>query len=133
VPAELRYQATFQPGDKSWHPCDARESSYSAVFEDDGDTGYFYAYHRDNEPHILDAVHIYNVANIADRDKTSTVQIGWSSDGSMAALVINNFVHALIDFSAKRSCCRTGFPPHSGTFSADHTWDEAMLDDFKSR
>ena len=34
------------------------------MFEDDGDTGYVYAYERDGGGKILDACQIYNVRNV---------------------------------------------------------------------
>ena len=37
------------------------------VFEDDGATGYFYAVRLGADLEILDALHIYNVADVADR------------------------------------------------------------------
>lgn len=133
MPPQLHHEATFHPGDKSWHPCDAPVGSNSVVFEDDGETGYLYACSSEFEGNIMDAVHIYNVKQVTDRDKPSKVQIAWSPDGQMAALVINKYVHAVVDFAAKRTCCRTGFPSTSRAFSHDHAWDESVLRDFKAR
>ena len=47
----------FRPGTKAWIASDSPVSSFSGVFEDDGRTGYFYAYDpgRKSTP-ILDAV-----------------------------------------------------------------------------
>ncbi|MGP0017489.1 MAG: DUF2251 domain-containing protein [Candidatus Sulfotelmatobacter sp.] len=60
-------------------------------FEDEGETDYFYALDLLRTPDkILDAVHIYNVANVVDRDRPSQVDIVWSEDGSKCALLINN-------------------------------------------
>src|SRR5690606_13852401 len=61
---------------------DAPEGSYSAVFEDDGDTGYFYALDYDGpggQP-IQNALHIYDVASITDKHLPSEIKIGWSLD-----------------------------------------------------
>jgi hypothetical protein len=47
---------TFLPGDEAWYATDSPTSQFSAVFEDDGDTGYFYAWDRAREEgSILDA------------------------------------------------------------------------------
>ena len=50
------------PGNKcvleSWF----EETPYGIVFENDGDTGYFYAAHA--EQGILDALHIYNIKDV---------------------------------------------------------------------
>ncbi len=56
-------------------------SSFGVVFEDNGETGYLYSLdfaHQGNP--ILDAMHIYNVAQVADRDKPSLVN--WSGRGT---------------------------------------------------
>ena len=66
---------------------------------------------------MLDAVHIYNVANVVDSDRESTAEIIWSSDGLKAALLINDVPHAVIDFAAECSYCKTGFPPPSRSWT----------------
>jgi len=108
-------------------------SQFAVVFEDDGETGYFYGLDtsRKDNP-ILDALQIYNVSNVTDRNVPSTVQIVWSADGLKSALLINKYPHAIFDFQAKRGYCRTGFPPPSKTWSAQgHEWDEKALELFK--
>jgi len=92
------------------------------------DTGYCYAVdlnRPDNK--ILDSVHIYNVANVADRDRPSTLSIVWSEDGCKCALLINGYPHAAFDFAAKRGYCRTNFPNfpdegEGGWSKSDHSW-----------
>jgi len=116
--------------------CPSPVSSYSVVFEDDGETGYFYALQTtveaaDEQP-ILDALHIYNVESVTDRSISSSVQIVWSEDGLKSALVINRYPHAVLDFESKRGYCRTGFPPPSADWSAEgHDWKDSAIDLFK--
>ncbi len=125
-------QVTLCVGTDAFVPSDPPNGRWSCVFEDDGETGYFYAcdLQRPNK-NILDAVHVYNVSNVVDRDLLSTVQIVWSTDGSKCALLINQYAHAVFDFIAKRGHCRTNFPnfpenPDSDWLAADHAWsDEA--------
>jgi hypothetical protein len=109
----------------------APEGSLSAVFEDDGDTGYFYALDSSaGENSIQDAVHIYNVANVTDRDKTSKVTIGWSKDHQKVVLLINGYPHAIFDFAEKQGFCRTGSPPPNskGEWSiAGHEWSDTAI------
>ncbi len=103
-------------------------SQYSAVFEDDGETGYFYGLDttRVQQP-IVDAMQIYNVDFVTDKDRPSVVEIVWSSDAMKCALFINRFIHALFDFEARRGYCRSGFPPDTGGWSQfGHTWSEAV-------
>jgi hypothetical protein len=109
----------------------APKGPYVAVFEDDGETGYFYALDtRLEETPIQDAVQIYNVANITDRHKPSLVTIGWSEDHQKAVLLINEHPHAVFDFSAKQGFCRTGYPPPNskGVWSTSgHSWSDMAI------
>jgi hypothetical protein len=127
-------EETFLPGDETWVGSDSPTSAFSAVFEDDGDTGYFYAVERraGGELEILDAVHIYNVRNVVDREVPSVARVVWSADGLKAALLINDYAHAVLDFAARRAYCRTNFPPPGGAWRADARvpWSDALLDLF---
>ncbi|KAF0813450.1 hypothetical protein IGB42_01801 [Andreprevotia sp. IGB-42] len=103
---------------------------FMAAFEDDTETGYFYALDlsRPDSP-IEDALHIYNVSNVKDKALPSLLKIGWSLDSRKAVLLINGYPHAVFDFDARRGYCRTGFPPpdESSPWGAhSHAWlDEA--------
>jgi hypothetical protein len=124
-------ECIFQPGDKSFVAKDSAGSEYSAVFEDDGETGYFYAVDSNRPGNvILDAVHIYNVANVVDKEKPSTLAIAWSADGLKCALLINAYAHAAFDFTARRGYCRSNFPSFSsqtqGSWTqSDHAWSDS--------
>lgn len=85
-------------------------SSYGVTFEDDLTTGYFYAVDTKSDLIILDALHIYSVADVIVKDKPGKLQIIWSDDGLIAALLINNYCHAIFDFKRKAGYCRSGFP-----------------------
>jgi hypothetical protein len=102
---------------------------FCVVFEDDGMTGYFYGLdlERQGNP-IVDALHIYNVSNVVDREEPSLVQLVWSPDGFKAGLLINRYPHAIFDFQVCRGYCRTGFPPPDEKWTKyGHEWsDEAQ-------
>ena len=120
----------YIPGDETWYASDSPSSNFSGVFEDDGQTAYFYAYDRGRaESPILDAVHIYNVSNVRDREIPSVVEIIWSPDGLKAALLINEYPHAVIDFARKQAYCRTGFPPPTGAWrdSQRLPWQDSLM------
>ena len=123
----------FYPGQKAFLDSKSLESSFAVVFEDDGTTGYFYALDTAHEEQrILDAVHIYNAESVADKDRSSFARIIWSPNGEHAALLINDYPHAVFDFAAKRGYCRTGFPPPSPTWSSEgHEWDDSAMSFFK--
>jgi hypothetical protein len=126
--------AVFKPGEETFYPSDSPTSSFSGVFEDDGTTGYFYAYDRaaPHDARILDACHIYNVADVVDRERPSDVEVIWTDDGMKAALLINDYAHAVIDFQARRAYCRTNFPPPTGPWRAERRapWNDMLLDGF---
>ena len=66
------------PGDDLLVGSTAEDGRAAVVFEDDGETGYFYACETVSGP-ILDALHIYNVKAVSDRDVPSEFKLGWSS------------------------------------------------------
>jgi hypothetical protein len=122
---------TFMPGTETWYASDSPTNSFSAIFEDDQDTGYLYAYDRANsEKPILDAVHVYNVAAVKDKNVESAAEILWSTDGLKAALLINRYPHAVINFTECCSYCRTGFPPPPNGWKRG-TWDEKLMNLFE--
>ena len=110
---------------------DAADNLRGVVFEDDCNTGYFYA--RDYEVDILfvDALHIYTVENVADKELESVVDILWSDNFMQAVLLINNYPHAVFDFSKKKSYSRDNFPdPDPTTGWSHHEWDDGVREWF---
>lgn len=126
-------EQTFKPGDRTSFGSDSLTHPHGAFFEDDGETGYFYALDLTRSDNmILDAVHIYNIANVSDRERESSISIVWSSDGMKCALLINDYAHAAFDFGAKRGCSRTNFPNLPSTSSgcwdsSDHHWSDDAI------
>jgi len=106
------------------------EEPFGVFFEDEGDTGYFYALNMKLDQPIVDALHIYNVANVTDKDIPSKVQIAWSNDGLKAALLINDYIHAVFDFESQRGYCRTGFSPIDDWSKQGHDWSETAIELF---
>ncbi len=121
----------FHVGDPIEIEGTAPEGPFAVMFEDDGDTGYLYALDASmSDDPIQDAVHIYNVKDVTDREQPSVIMIGWSLDSKKAVLLINDYPHAIFDFEASRGYCRTGFPPASQNknWSMDgHSWNEAAI------
>lgn len=100
---------------------------YGIIFEDDDDTGYFYAAHEAQG--ILDALHIYNVHDIADRDIPSTISLLWDETFDLAALEINGYIHGVFDFIARAGYCRNAFPAAWGDWlrESNRLLDDALL------
>ena len=93
------------------------KGTHAVVFEDNEETGYFYAAETYPNLQVLDALHVYNVADVTDRGETCKAQIVWSEDGRKAALIINSRCHAAFDFVPRAGYCRNAFPPANGEWA----------------
>ena len=110
-------EQTFNVGEDIFFESTA-ENNNAVVFEDNGETGYFYALDRnDGLEAMLDGLHIYNVANVTDKHKPSTFKILWTQDLMKAFLSINNYYHAVFDFQNKAGYCRNGFPETNNSWT----------------
>ena len=118
----------FRPGTATWIASDSPSSSFSAVFEDDGSTAYFYAYDRGSGAGVLDALQIYNVGSAADPGRESQAEVQWSPDGLKAGLLLNDQLQAIIDFEARVAYCRSNYPPPGGAWAstARAPWREEL-------
>jgi hypothetical protein len=107
--------------------------NFHVVFEDDKTTGYIYVLDTKNlinENPIQDALHIYNVEDVADGNLPSEINFLWSEDGYICIFLINNYPHAVINFKEKYCFCRSGFPPNDkkSMWSKDgHNWNEEIF------
>lgn len=108
----LREQAIV-PGEEVFIESTSEETNYAVVFEDDTDTGYFYALEVDpltGEQKILDALHIYQVEE-TEKPPPGVLKIIWSTDWMKCALVIDSKCHAVFDFENQGGYNRSEFPP----------------------
>lgn len=112
-------------GEKRVIEAPAPDSAFVVAFEDDGETGYFYACEKGAPTYIQDAVHIYNVAQ-SKHMAPMGLDVFWSSDGQVGALFIERIAHAVFDFGQKRGWCRSAFPPPAPGWNG-HTWDDSCL------
>ena len=137
---------TFKPGD-AFLSSDSPAVPWTAVFEDEGESGYFYACDRSQqtqEESILDAMLIYNVDALAKSDAelgrpeaTRIASIEWSRDGQQAVLYLDGTAQALFDFQHRCGYCRMDFPnflEESGDTwrKNSHAWNENVLQRFES-
>lgn len=130
----LREQA-ITPGTDTFVECVSEENNFAVVFEDDTDTGYFYALELDPQTggqKVLDALHIYQV----EEDVTPVpgiLRIIWSTDWLKCALVIDNKCQAVFDFENQGGYNRSEFPPPNGiwTKSTRLLSEETILELFK--
>jgi len=102
---------------------DAPDGSRGVVFEDDGETGYFYARdHRIPDHLFVYALHIYNVQGVTDRERPCRLKIIWTRDYSAAALMINLVPHAVFHFVERCGYAMDPYPapdPKSGWVHSD--------------
>ncbi len=126
-------QETINVGEEKSIFGESHKGRFATVFEDDGETGYFYALDAEkSDNQICDAVHIYNIKDVVDKDIPSKIEIVWSEDGLKSALLINDFPHAVFDFSAQRGYCRTNFPPSDENWTKfEHEWTDEAFELFK--
>ena len=104
----------FFAGEDTFIESRSPENNYGVVFEDDGETGYFYALEIDpekNEQRIVDALHIYETEQNGEEKKPSRLVIIWSKDWLKCALVIDDQCHAVFDFERQGGYNINEFPP----------------------
>jgi hypothetical protein len=144
------HSLSFTPG-RAFLSSNSPSVPWTAVFEDEGVAGYFYACDRSQqtqEESIMDAMLIYNVAALAKSDaelarpeSTRIATIEWSRDGQQAVLYLDGTAQALADFSARRGYCRMNFPNFLDEQSAgqnarwvtsSHAWSDEALHRFEA-
>lgn len=109
---------------------------FGVVFEDDGDTGYFYA---TNAAHteIYDALHLYDRPSAKAVEPGDKIFIVWNSSRLKAGIYYHDRFQAIFDFPTKRGICRNNFgvstPTQSGWSAQGHAWDESMEDGLKPK
>lgn len=136
MPLKIVAAQALQVGHAVVVDADSPAGRYAVVFEDDGDTGSFYAVDTDVEDGnpVQDALLVYVVADVMDADLASTLEIGWSTDGLKALLLINDAPHAAFDFERRLGWCVLGLPEAAIAkvwSKAGHAWSddvEALFD-----
>ena len=101
----LMQEKTFIRGEDTFVESFSPENNYAVIFEDDGDTAYFYALETDpekNEQKIVDALHIYETEQNGEEKKLSRLIIIWSKDWLKCALVIDDQCHAVFRVAGGR-------------------------------
>ena len=125
-------ELAFVPGEDNFVESFSPENNYGIVFEDDGQTAYFYAVEKDRDTsalRVLDALHIYEVDEfLAAREsiegaaaggspeqqaekKTSKLLVIWSRDWMKCALVIDGQCQAIYNFETQGGYNINEFPP----------------------
>ena len=109
----LMQRQTVTAGQETFIESFSPENNYGVVFEDDGETGYFYAVELDpvsKEQRILDALHIYE-AEDSNAQESKQLLIIWSKDWLKCALVVGGICNAIFDFKDQGGYSINEFPP----------------------
>lgn len=126
----LRQQA-YTAGEATFVESTSEGNNYAVVFEDDTDTGYFYAVEveaQTGQQKILDAVHIYNIEEVQPEQRAGNINIVWSTDWLRCALIINGYCHAVFDFANQGGYCRNEFPPPNSIWTkGERALTDAMV------
>ena len=130
---------SFRPG-RAFLSVNSPAVPWTAVFEDEGVAGYFYACDRSQqtqEQSILDGMLIYNVAALGSSETDRLAAIEWSRDGLQAVLYLDGTAQALFDFAAHRGYCRMNFPNFmtgQGDLwdKSSHAWNDAAIERFEA-
>jgi hypothetical protein len=137
---------SFTPG-RAFLSSNSPQVPWTAVFEDEGVAGYFYACDRSHERQeeaILDAMLIYNVealgrsdAELQRPEPERLAAIEWSKDGFRAVLYLDGTAQGMYDFAAHTGFCRMDFPnfmeERGDTWrKTTHAWDEGKLRAFEA-
>ena len=132
---------SFTPG-RAFLSSNSHAVPWTAVFEDEGAAGYFYACDRSQqsqEASILDAVLIYNTASLGSPGDLPEriASIEWSRSGLQAALYLDGRAQALFDFEARRGYCRLDFPNFlsqrgESWRKESHAWSEEAFARFEA-
>jgi len=123
MPLKIAARETLRVGQPLVVDADSPAGRYAVVFEDDGESGLFYAIDTDVEDAnpVQDALLVYVAADVTDAALESTLEIGWSDDGRKALLLINDQPHAAFDFDRRQGWCLTGLP----VAAVDKSWSKA--------
>ena len=121
-------EITIFPGHETVVESDAGKGNRGVVFEDDGETGYFYARDFEVEDQLfVDALHIYSVKQLKDADLPTKLHVLWSKDYTKAALILNQSPHAMFDFINKCGYSKDQFPdPDPKTEWKHEAWDDSL-------
>lgn len=130
---------SFRPG-RAFLSSNSPQVPWTAVFEDEGPAGYFYACDRSHEKQedaILDAMLIYNGTSIEEAERERIAAVQWSKDGLQAVLYLDGTAQALVDFAVGESCSRLDFPNFMESErdpwrKSSHAWEPARLEKFEA-
>ena len=130
---------TFTPG-RAFLSSNSPAPPWTAVFEDEGPAGYFYACDRSQETHehsIMDAMLIYNATSLADPGKRAPRQRPMVPRRHAMRPLPRRHRPGLHRLRRPPSFCRSDFPNYiqeqGDTWrKSSHAWDDAAIQQFEA-
>lgn len=125
-------QVEIQPGRQDVVESQSSSRPFMTVFEDDGETGYFYALDltRERGNQIVDAVQIYLVPEEPGEVNNRVLRILWSPDGDKSALEFDGAMRAVFDFPGRLACSLSEAPPSSDGWRRIHARSPGQIAEF---
>src|SRR5690349_13028998 len=108
----LLKQVKITIGEECFFESRSSDYNYTVMFEDDGETGYFYAAEVDPATEalaILDMLFVYDVSAVPATNKSMELSILWSADWKRCGLILGNSCQAVFDFEHKAGYNLTAF------------------------
>lgn len=101
-------------------------SGFGVVFEDDGETGYFYGT-TEKMDNIFDALLLYNAGTAEQLTSNEEIFVVWSLGLKKAGIFYRDKFQAVFDFKNQHGRCRSGFPPSNEWCRSSHDWDDSII------
>lgn len=102
------------------------DRSFGAIFEDDGQHGYFYLCSL-NPKEILSHVEIYQTADLPVPMREEHIQIYWAEHGQRAALSIRGWPLAVFDIPSRNGWLLPELPEDASTQVREAALVEALV------
>src|SRR5687768_4983642 len=93
----------IKPGEGCFIQSESAEHAFVVVFEDDNETGYFYAAEKDatGSLSILDMLFVYDAQQVSAKEKKAKLSILWLTNCRRFALIFINTAILFFNFKTK--------------------------------
>ncbi|PVZ62958.1 DUF2251 domain-containing protein [Pelagibaculum spongiae] len=126
-------EETFLVGQELVVESQASNGRWGVIFEDDGVQGMLHMLDSSlTESPLLETLTIYYVEGVDKPDQDVELQIAWSEKEDAVVLVLNDYPHAVVDFSKQQACCRLNRAVSYNNWNVDYRWDDQLLQPFTS-
>jgi hypothetical protein len=130
----LMQEQSFIMGQDKFVESYSPKNKFGVVFEDDGETAYFYAVEKDDQGQglqVLDALHIYEAPLSGEiSPQSSKLAMLWSRNWMQCVLIIDARCHALYDFEGRGGYNINEFPPPNSIWT---TGERKLTDELLKR